>query len=312
MNLRVVRLAAAAMLAGWAAGTAQAQEFAWRKDADSVALLHNGSPVWCHRHATNQTKPYFHPVALPGGPSLTWDSPPDHPWHHALWFSWKYINKLNYWEEDKKTGRPEGRTFWSNVVVETAPDFSAVIRMDVAYSPWDAAPVLSEVRKIEVSAPAKDGSYRIDWTSHFTALADKVAFDRTPPSGSGPKAGGGYAGLIARLSGELKDAAILNSEGVAGLDGLGRRAAACDYHGTIGGAPMGLAMIDHASNGPERTEWFLRMNPAVPFYCIGPGVIYSKPLTLTKGGTLNLRYRVIAHPSLWDAERLRKEAAAFR
>ena len=110
----------------------------------------------------------------------------------------------------------------------------------------------------------------------------------------------------------MKDAAILNSEGVAGLDGLGKRAAACDYHGTIGGVPMGLAMIDHASNGPERTEWFLRQNPAVPFYCIGPGVIYSKPLTLKKGGTLNLRYRVIAHPGLWDAARLQKEAAAFR
>lgn len=303
---------AVAVLAGLGAGAATAQDLSWKKDADSVTLLSRGQPVWCHRHAQSQTKPYFHPVALPGGLPITWDSPPDHPWHHALWFSWKYLNKLNYWEEDKKTGRPQGRTAWTNVVVETAADFSATIRMDLTYAPWDAAPVLSEVRKMEISAPAADGSYRIDWTSAFTVLADEVVFDRTPPSGSGPKAGGGYAGLIARLSADLKDATIVSSEGLTDLDGLGKRAAGCDYHGVLGGAPAGIAMLDHPSNGPERTAWFLRKNPAVPFYCIGPGVVYEAPLTLKKGAKLDLRYRVIMHPGAWDAARLKAEAAALR
>ena len=29
---------------------------------------------------------------------MTADRPPDHIWHHGLWFSWKFINKVNYWE----------------------------------------------------------------------------------------------------------------------------------------------------------------------------------------------------------------------
>ena len=53
-------------------------------------------------------KPFFHPVSVNGGTSLTNFRPEDHPWHYGLWFSWKLINGANYWEENRETGRAQG------------------------------------------------------------------------------------------------------------------------------------------------------------------------------------------------------------
>ena len=34
------------------------------------------------------------------GTTLTWFQPADHRWHRALWFTWKKINGIVYWEEN--------------------------------------------------------------------------------------------------------------------------------------------------------------------------------------------------------------------
>ncbi|GAF86299.1 unnamed protein product, partial [marine sediment metagenome] len=111
--------------------TVRAETFRWDvQTGKSVALEHDGKTVWQFNHGADQPKPHFHPVALPDGRIVTWDRPPDHVWHHGLWFSWKYINGLNYWEPDRATGKPQGSTEWANVKVDTGPDQSARIEMD--------------------------------------------------------------------------------------------------------------------------------------------------------------------------------------
>ena len=138
----------------------------------------------------------FHPVALAGGPVLTWDRPKDHPWHRALWFSWKFINGVNYWEPNAQSGTLDGRTEWSNLQSELRPDFSARLSMEITYRPADGSPVLKERRVIAISAPAQDGSYSMDWQMTFTALDKAVVFERTPPPGEPEgKPWGGCSGL---------------------------------------------------------------------------------------------------------------------
>ncbi|MHC4742714.1 MAG: ThuA domain-containing protein, partial [Planctomycetota bacterium] len=82
------------------ASQAAQPEYQWRRSDKLLALLKDGKTVWQLNLDSKLGKPYFHPLALADGTVLTWDSPPDHPWHHGLWFSWKHINGLNYWEED--------------------------------------------------------------------------------------------------------------------------------------------------------------------------------------------------------------------
>ncbi len=176
------------------------RRFSWRQDDGTAALLKDGRPVWQFNYAPGRTNTYFHPVALPGGSALTWLSPKDHPYHFALFFGWKYLNGVNYWEE-----APEGVTKWSNVRIDLRTDFSALISMDLQYRPQKAPQdILTEQRAIRIASPAADGSYFMDWRLNFTAGNEAVIMDRTPPDTTpdgNPR--GGYAGLSIRLAREL-------------------------------------------------------------------------------------------------------------
>jgi hypothetical protein len=139
-------------------------------------------------------------LTFAGGPSLVIASPEDHPWHYGLWFSWKYINGSNYWEQDRRTGRAEGRTSWTVAKLERKPDGSAFIKLDVTYTGKDGAVDLTERREIRVTPAGRDGSYSIWWNSWFTAGEQGAVLDRTPmPGEPNGQVNGGYAGLGVRL-----------------------------------------------------------------------------------------------------------------
>jgi hypothetical protein len=295
---------------GAQAGTAT--QFQWQRQPGSAALLHHGRVVWQFNHGTNATKPFFHPVTLLDGPVLTWDRPPDHPWHHALWFSWKFINRVNYWEEDPKTGVSQGQTRWREPQIETRPDFSARIVMDLSYQPANGQPVLTEHRVVEISPPDNGDTCHQDWTMTFTAADKDVVFDRTPlPGEPGGQPWGGYAGLSVRFAKELQDARALTPNGQVEFAG-GRyrgRAAAMDYTGVFEGREAGIAILDSAANINSPSPWYAICDSSMRYF--SPAVIQNKPRTLKAGRSFTLRYRVVIHPGRWSPEQLRQAADRY-
>lgn len=279
----------------------------------SVALRKDDQIVWQFNDAAEQPKPYFHPVAVAGGPVLTWDSPPDHPWHKALWFSWKYINKVNYWESDRKTGKSEGSTEWSNVKVQTHSDHTAHITMDLSYRAPDGTVVLSERRTVDVSAPDETGTYHFDWTCAFAAGKQNAVFDRTPlPNEPDGKVYGGYAGLSVRFAKELSDCAAATTNGPAVFNKDKRhrsKASAMDYHGLIDKRPYGIAICDYPSNLNHPTPWYAIAAGGMSYF--SPAVICYGPYTLEAGKSFTLRYRVIIHQGRWDAGQLKRACDRF-
>ena len=317
MNRRFVLslLSALAVLAACGCrGPAGSGGWRWEKETgSSLALVGPGGPLWQFHYAADGDHVYFHPLRTTDGRLLTWDSPPDHLWHHGLWFSWKYINKVNYWEIDPKTGHPAGRTSWTNVRVSTGNDLEARIEMDLDYRPvGEAAPVLTEKRTIEVSRPDAEGVYAIDWTSAFEAAAD-VVLDRTlPPWEPGGQFNGGYAGLSLRLAEGLLDREVMTSDGPAETwtnDRYRGRHIGLDYSGLVDGRPAGIAILDHAGNPRTPTPWYVIRS--APMSWFNPAVLCYEPLSLHPGDTFVLRYRVLVHADRWDAGRLKKEAARF-
>jgi len=302
-------LAAAILLAA-----AAADDWTWdERPGESLALRHGETIVWQFNFGPNEPKPFFHPVALPDGRVVTWNRPPDHAWHHGLWFSWKYINRLNYWEPNRATGKPQGATEWSDVELTTNDDRAARIAMDLSYRPQDGEPVMTEKRVVEVSAPDEQGSYFFDWMSTFTANGKDVTLDRTPlPGEPGGKGWGGYAGLSLRLAKEFTEREAHSTEGPIDFGQQNRfrgKARAFDYHGLLGSKPLGVAVCDHPENLNHPTPWYaIRGNPMTYF---SPAVICYGPYTLKAGKSFTLRYRVIVHPNRWDSERLEKEYAKF-
>ena len=286
----------------------------WEKaEGSSLSLVGPAGPLWQFRYDPALDHAYFHPLRTTDGRLLTWDRPPDHIWHHGLWFSWKYINKVNYWEVDTKTGRPAGRTSWSNVRVSFGKSLEARITMDLDYRPVGAvAPVLTEKRTIEVSRPDAEGVYAIDWTSAFVAVADAL-LDRTPlPGQPGGGVSGGYAGLSLRLGEGLSDREVMTSDGPVTVwtdDRYRGRHIGLDYSGLVDGGPAGIAVVDHPANLRSPTPWYVISSPGFSWFT--PALLCYEPLALRAGETLVLRYRVLVHAGRWDAERLRQEAARF-
>ncbi len=296
-----------------ASADAHASGLGWQRDADSVALLKNGKVVWRFNYAPRQSKTYFHPVALPGGSDLTWLSPPNHVHHFALFFFWKYLNHVNYWEEPD--GSPAGTTQWSNVRIETRQDFSANLAMDLQYHPKVAADnVLNERRSIHISPPAADGSYFMDWRLEFTAGNEDVIMDRTPPAPDPDgNARGGYAGLSIRLAKELSNPRIAASSPIGTMirARYGFASAAADINGEIDGGEAGVAFLDHPDNLRYPTRWYGIVDKSVPFWFLNASFLQLEPYTLASRRSMVLRYRVVVHPQRWDAVRLEKEHARY-
>ncbi|MCA9184421.1 MAG: PmoA family protein [Pirellulaceae bacterium] len=292
----------------------------WQQSEHAIGLVDQGQVVWQYHFGEDLTVPYFDPVATAGGPSQTWNSPTDHPWHHALWFSWKYINGVNYWEH-ADDGRPAGRTTWSHVNVTARKDHSAVITMQCMYSPASGRTgrgsdesaakdiVLREDRTLRIDAPDSSGSYRIDWDSTFVAQADRVVLDRTPPK---EQSWGGYAGLSVRFAEQLTERE-LTSESAMAKFGTGdrhrSRAVAMDYSGTIDGVTSGIAIIDQSTNPRHPTPWYAIRSPVMSY--INAALLADSRLELAHGESIRLRYRIVVHAGRWDASRLREEIRRY-
>ena len=284
-------------------GTAHAASFNWQTNDTSLALRNGDKTVWQLVFDPKQPKTYFHPLATVDGKVLTALCPADHPWHRGLWWSWKFINGLNYWEEDKKTGRSDGVNELIGTEVTTNRDFSARVVLNFSYHPPEMPPALTETRTLVISKPEKNGNYRIDWSSVFMAADRPVELDRTPPH-KGRVVWGGYAGLSLRFPKGLKGWKFLTSENAtSAAQGSGKNAQWADFSGPI----SGIAVFDHPGNLRHPSPWYL--NADLPFF--SPALLYNKPLELAPKQEMKLRYRVLVHAGTAQKEELDKEWQSF-
>ena len=313
LNASICFVAMAVLLDVGSACFAGETAFRWEATPGrSLALVGRNAIVWRFNYAHDQPKPFFDPVSLVSGESLTWNQPPDHAWHHAFWFSWKTINGINYWENNTQTGRPVGRTAWKEPVVSTDPSGAARIELELSYSPPGSDPLLHETRIVDISAPNNDGQYHFDWDATFCAGEHDVVLDRTPiPPDPNGTPWGGYAGLSLRFAENLADRQAVTDRGEVEFDSSGihrSHGIACDYHGNLNGRPAGIAVLSHPSNPRHTTPWYaIRTNMSY----LNPAFLAEEPYTIKAGNALRLRYRVIIHPGGWNSERLQKEATLY-
>ena len=281
-----------------------APDLAWERTDTSLALHNGTNTVWRLVFDPAQPKSYFHPLATLDGGVLTAYRPADHVWHRGLWWSWKFINGLNYWEEDKTSGRSQGVNELVSASVTTNADFSASAELAFSNHPPEKPALLTEVRRLRVSAPDSKGCYRIDWDAEFTAGAEPVKLDRTPPPAEGGPAWGGYAGLSMRFPPGFKEGAFLTSGGEVAASASGKPAQWVDFSGAAGG----VAIFDAPGNLRHPQPFYLSQQ--LPFF--QPALLFDKPLELAPGQKVSLRYRVLIHPAGVGREVLQAEWEAMK
>lgn len=281
---------------------------AWQRDDKSLAWVSGTKVFWRFSFDPSKGKPFFHPVAPGGGTSLTNFKPADHPWHYALWFSWKYINHpgdgshVNYWEEDRTTGSAQGKTCWDPPTMETQPDGRATIRLKLSYVNPSGATDMTELRELHISAPAADGGFTIDWSARFTAGDQDLVLDRTPMPGE-PKGAvnGGYAGLSARMVPLPVTMAVVTTTGpvekfVSNRARPNAAAVACNF--SDGTRNIGsLAFFSDPANTGGDAPWYIIDSKQMPFIC--QALLAPKPRPMPAHSEFTLRYRIAVSSKAW-------------
>jgi hypothetical protein len=294
--------------------TAAPQQGTWQRTDTSVAWQTGSTVAWRFTFDSKYGKPFFDPLGPVGGPSLTNFKPQDHPWHYGLWFSWKYINGVNYWEEDRTSGKSQGATRWDAPEIVTEPDGRATMTMNLTYQPLSGHVDMTETRRIVVSAPDRDGGFTIDWRSTFVAGSEGAVLDRTPMPGEPHGAvNGGYAGLGARLAAAPLAMTVVTTEGpvTAFVNDRARpnaAAVACNF--SEDGRDVGaIAIFSDPANIGARAPWYLINNATFRF--ADPAILAPAVKTLKAGETWTLHYRIALSRSAWTPESLRSEMNAW-
>jgi hypothetical protein len=245
-------------------------------------------------------RPFLHPVATPSGTVLTRNAPEDHPWHHGLWFTIKLVNDENFWEEydaygvlrhveEPKISTIDGVTRW-------------YITGELNWIRPDRETVIIVEHRSFATRRLDDTAYAIDVSTTLTPRAD-VVLDRTPFT-----TWGGYGGLAFRGRGDWTDTRLLLDDGETRDRVLGDQSRWCDLSGSVDGGDAGVAILSHATSPRHPVPWY--GSTKADTYgedgwsnFLNAAFLWDGPLSVATDESLNLRYRVVVHDGVWDAER---------
>ena len=182
-------------------------------------------------------RPHVHPLRSGGGRCLSSDAPADHPWHHGLWSTVKFVNGDNFWEELGEFG-----SLHTTDVQRNGMSTRATIEWR---TPRTGAVAVFETRTL-VHVPIDRDTYAIDWTFSLVPTAD-TTFDRTPFN-----VWGGYGGLTLRGAPDWEGTQLSLPDGKGRDRVLGDPAPWC----VLGSADATIALLDHPTNPRFPTPWY--------------------------------------------------------
>ena len=269
-------------------------QYSWNETDTTFTMLNHKEIVWQFNYNDRFQRPYFHPLTV-SNTMVTSLSPPDHPWHLGLWFCWKYINHVNYWEymNEKRSAKSgyqsEGATEIVKKEIIRHPDFSADIKLWISYHPQEGAIVMTEVRDYHITAPSRNGSYEINQDYQFKVVADSIVLDRTPPAIRGGRIQGGYAGISCRFNQDFTSPEIRNSADSAQCQKCGWQ-----YYGfkSLTGNRVGIKIELDAKYNLPTCQWYVINDPLIPFFFYSPGVVFDDKVTFKKGQDFRLKYKI--------------------
>jgi hypothetical protein len=241
-------------------------------------------------NADHRKRPNVHPVASPSGAVLTRDAPDDHPWHHGLWFTIKFVNDENFWEETPPYG----------VLRHVDPTTVHWIRPD------RETVVIVDHRTIVETDLGADDAYAIDWSITLEPQAD-VVLDRTPFT-----TWGGYGGLSLRGRPDWTDTRLLLADGSTHDRVIGLRSDWCDLSGAVDGTTAGTLLLHGPDNPRHPVPWYGSTKAATYgdegwSNFLNAAFLWDESLAVAEGARLRFDFRVVVHDGIWDAERCASE-----
>ena len=257
--------------------------------------------------------PCLYPLIGPSGANVTRHSPfksgvegeeDDHPHHISFWFTHGQVNGHDFWHEVKDAPP-------SKIVLK---DYSDIGKNSFTASlSWehDGKALLSEERTYTFTIAEHE--YLIDLTTTLTALQD-VTFGDTKEGTLGFRLTPSL-----RLTGEVAQGSVENSEGHQNANAWGKRAKWVAYHGPgADGKATVIALMDHPANLRHPTWWHARdygLLAANPFGIHDFEDKKDEPhlgdYLLKTGKSLTQKYRLIIRNSTYQRDIIKNHFTQF-
>ncbi|MBF5082147.1 DUF6807 family protein [Quadrisphaera sp. INWT6] len=281
-----------------------------------------GQPVARFHWGTGANHPYLddlRPLTHRG--VLTTHAPHDHRWHHGLWWSWKFVDDVLFWEDHPGYGGNRSGLGRSLVREHAVREDNGRVTVHEQLD-WtvDATTEVLLTEQREVTAgldPLLAGAWVLDWDQRWRATRE-VALSTTPwPQTSW----GGYAGLNYRAARAMADGEeILASGGRSGAVAVhGEVATWAAYSGLVDGAEVdepevpgrgGVALLPHpADEGAPHPVYAATAADGFGFLATAP--LMHGDRVLAAGEDLRLRTRVVVLPGAPEPEVLETALAAW-
>jgi hypothetical protein len=247
-------------------------------------------------------EPALYPVIGPTGKPVTRSYPftptgdtDDHPHHQSLWMTHGDVNRIDFWGTNRNDNKGDSgphikhREFLKVANAGETPEI--ITRND--WMNGDER-ICEDERKI-VFGSGPDDSRWIDCKITITATDGEVKFGDTKE--------GSFAVRVAdSMRVEAKTGGkIVNSENQTDGAAWGQPARWVDYTGPVDGETVGIAILSHPKSFVPAPRWHVRTyglfaaNPFGKKDFPNPDSTEQGPLTLKKGESITLRYRVILH-----------------
>ena len=271
---------------------------------DSHIELQNadGSPIAAYRFDRNLPKPCFYPLHTAAGRQIAGFQMSDHTWHRGLWFTIKFINKTNFWEENLPFGVQQTI---AQPKCECISPQTISIAHKLQWTSQATGAVINEDRTIHFTVMA-DGTREINWWTSLMPLQD-LLLDRTPYT-----TWGGYGGLAFRAGREVHNTSYLLPGGQTTSAIIGEPHPWALLRGSVDGdadAKISLGIIDHPGNPRSPQPWYAKSGQSYDF--MNAAFLFHEPLSVSRGQPLNFRYRILFRDGWWEAGEFAKFATEF-
>jgi hypothetical protein len=294
----------------------------WRRDGvdEGRICCADGHQLAKYSWGPASNHPFFYDVRPMGHHGvLTNHAPWDHPWHHGLWWAWKYINNALYWEDDASYGGGAPRGLGRSRVVRHSVSEAAgalVVEESVEWREKNSrTKVLDESRTLTIGTRGEN--WYIDWDLGWTAV-EHVAFTVTPyPEFDW----GGYAGLNYRPARSMAGGeTLLAPSGETGRMAVHSQPVSwAAYLGSVDDAGTGepdapatggVALFGHPGNTRHPMPGYAAA-AADDFGFLALAPLMRHPLALETGQHLKWRFRSLVLGHATDAEELQASYDAY-
>ncbi len=288
---------------------------------NNVLRVELNGKLFTEYHYTNVPRPFCYPILGPGGAAMTrhfpMADPPgeehDHPHHRSLWFGHAPVNGVDVWTEQKDSGRIVHHGFvdissgvntgliktlnhWVDATGKILCTSEDTLRF---YAPTNG--VITMDFEIQLKATHGDVTFGDTKEGTFAVRVAETMRLRLPAQrGEAARPG---AGQIVLSTGERDDGMSAAAAKDAKREAVtwGKRAAWCDYSGSVGGQIVGIAIMDHPANPRHPTWWQVRdyglfaANPFGQHDFEGLKNKNAGDLKILAGQSVKFRYRVVFH-----------------